>query len=108
MESVPVGDFAVFDNFELITYQQGNAAPLENVRAVRRPLTQSQQRNVERYIQLEPGDVVWHVDIAGFHDNGTYPAPGDLVTTADQQEFNVIFAEEHAFNTIVAVIGRLV
>jgi len=106
MQSVPEGDIAVFDNFEFITYTQGSANPMESVRAIRRPLTQSQQRNVERYIQLEPGDIIWHVDLAGFHDAGVYPAVGDIVTTYDQQDYNVIFAEEQAFNTNVAIIGR--
>ena len=106
MGTVPEGDFVIFDNFELMSYQQGNGDPLENVKAVRRPLTQSQQRNVERYIQLEPGDVIWHVDITGFHESGVYPAAGDFIITSDQQEYNVIFAEEHAFNTNVAVVGR--
>jgi hypothetical protein len=54
-------DFSIFDGQETVTYNAGGTT-IENVPALRRPLTQSRQRNVERYIELEATDVVFHLD----------------------------------------------
>ena len=49
----PTTDFSIFDGQELVTYDPvGRSRSSANIPAVRRPLTQSRQRNVERYIEL--------------------------------------------------------
>jgi hypothetical protein len=58
----PTTDFSIFDAQELVDYEPLTGGPVSNVRAVRRPLTQSRQRNVERYIELQATDVVFHLD----------------------------------------------
>ena len=58
----PTTDFSIFDGQELVSYTPVSDPAVENVPALRRPLTQSGQRNVERYVELEFSDVVFHLD----------------------------------------------
>ena len=58
----PTPDFSIFDWQELVTYAPVSDDLVENVPALRRPLTQSGMRNVERYVELLATDVVFHLD----------------------------------------------
>ena len=59
----PTTDFSIFDGQELVTYTPvSDDAGRESCRPLRRPLTQSAQRNVERYVELQATDVVFHLD----------------------------------------------
>ena len=44
----PTTEFSIFDGQQLVTYTPASAPPVTNVAAVRRPLTQSRQRNAGR------------------------------------------------------------
>jgi hypothetical protein len=102
----PTTDFEIFDGRELVTYDPASTAAVANVPAVRRPLTQSRQRNVERYIVLEATDVVFHLDGAPLA--GVVLAAGDVITDAGSQDFQVLFVERQTFENTVAVVCRAV
>jgi hypothetical protein len=100
----PTTDFAIFDAQELVTYEPLAGGSISNVRAVRRPLTQSRQRNIERYIELQPTDVVFHLD------NGPLAATslmaGDSLTDAAAITYMVLFVERQSLKSTVAVVCR--
>ena len=100
----PTTDFSIFDGQELVTYDPASGAAIANVLAVRRPLTQSRQRNVERYIVLEATDVVFHLDAAPLV--GAELAAGDAITDAGSQNYQVLFVERQTLNNTVAVVCR--
>jgi hypothetical protein len=101
----PTTDFMIFDGRELVTYDPAGAAPaIANVAAVRRPLTQSRMRNVERYIVLQATDVVFHLD--GSPLASAALAAGDTITDAGSQTYQVLFVERQALENTVAVVCR--
>ena len=74
----PTTDFSIFDGRELVSYAPASDDPVENVPALRRPLTQSGMRNVERYVALLQTDVVFHLD--GTSLAAKTLAAGDTIT----------------------------
>jgi hypothetical protein len=102
--STPTTDFSVFDGQELVNYTPATGPPVEDVPAVRRPLTQSRQRNVERYVTLEATDVVFHLDAAPLA--GTTLAAGDTITDANARTYNVVFVERQVLQNSVALVCR--
>lgn len=100
----PTTDFSIFDGQELLTYGSAGGSPVVDVPAVRRPLTQSRGRNVERYITLEATDVVFHLD--GTPLAGTLLAVGDTVTDASSHSYVVLFIERQSLDTTVVVVCR--
>lgn len=101
---LPTNEFSIFDNQELVTYTPSGGSPVNAIRAVRRPLTQSRQRNVERYVELEPTDVVFHLDAAPLASAAL--AVGDTLTDSGGVAHEVMFVERQTLNMAVAVIGR--
>ena len=102
--SSPTFDFSVFDHQELVTYAPLVGAAVNNVPAVRRPLTQSRQRNVERYVDLLVSDVIFHLE--GALLTGTTLATGDTITDVGSHNYQVVFAERQTMNSVVVAIGR--
>jgi hypothetical protein len=100
----PTIDFSIFDGGELIDYEPTSGSPVSNVSALRRPLTQSRQRNVERYVELLPTDVVFHLDAAPLAS--TVLMTGDTLTDGDSVTYHVQFVERQTLNNTVAVVGR--
>lgn len=97
-------EFSIFDGQELISYVPDGDPPVSNVAAVRRPLTQSRQRNVERYVELQVTDVVFHLD--GAQLIATTLMAGDTLTDANSTTYLVLFVERQTLNNTVAVICR--
>lgn len=100
----PTTDFSIFDWQELVSYAPVTDDLVENVPALRRPLTQTGMRNVERYIDLNVTDVVFHLD-------GTNIAPkilgvGDIITDAHGLTYQVLVYERQTLNNTVAVVCR--
>jgi hypothetical protein len=100
----PTTDFSIFDWQELVSYAPVSDDLVENVPALRRPLLQSAMRNVERYVDLFPTDVVFHLD-------GTNVAPkilgvGDVITDAGSVTYLVLVYERQTLNNTVAVVCR--
>ena len=101
---MPSVDFSVFDGQELVTYAPLTGPEVENVPALRRPLTQSRQRNVERYVELEVTDVVFHLDAVSLAS--AVLAVGDSFVDANALTYNVVFFERQSLNKTIAVVGR--
>lgn len=100
----PTTDFSIFDGQELIVYEPISDPPVTNVPAVRRPLTQSRQRNVERFVELQATDVVFHLD--GTSLVNTQLVAGDELTDANGVTYLVLFVERQSFNNAAAVVCR--
>jgi hypothetical protein len=100
----PTTDFTIFDDQELVVYTPIGDAPVANVPALRRPLTKSSQRNVERYVELHATDVVFHLD--GTSLAGTSLAADDALTDSGSQQYQVLFVERQSWNNIVVVVCR--
>jgi len=100
----PTTDFSIFDGLELVTYEPVSDAAVANVPAVRRPLTQSRQRNVERYVELFPTDVVFHLD--GTDLASTHLMAGDTLSDAQSVTHQVLFVERQTLNNTVVVVCR--
>lgn len=100
----PTTDFSVFDGQELLTYIPITGAVVENLPAVRRPLTQSRQRNVERYVELLVTDVVFHLAAAPL-ESATL-AVGDTLMDVNGVSHQVMFFERQTLSNTVAAIGR--
>jgi hypothetical protein len=100
----PTTDFSIFDWQELVSYAPVSGDVVENVRALRRPLTQSGMRNVERYVDLYPTDVVFHLDGTTF--SSTILGTGDQITDAHGITYNVLVYERQTLNNTVAVVCR--
>jgi uncharacterized protein YgbK (DUF1537 family) len=101
----PTTDFSIFDAQETVTYLFVNGDPaLENVPAVRRPLTQSGMRNVERYVELQATDVVFHLDATSFSSSTVLV--GDLITDVHAVTYNVLFVERQTLTNTLAVVCR--
>jgi hypothetical protein len=101
----PTTDFSIFDGIELVTYDPVTGSTVNNIRGVRRPLTQSRQRKVERYIELEPTDVVFHLD--GGPLAFTQLVAGDVVTDAESVTYSVLFVERQTLDNSVVTVCRL-
>lgn len=104
--SSPTFEFSVFDNQEFVTYAPAAGAAMSNVPAVRRPLTQSRQRNVERYVDLQVSDVIFHLEGAALAASTL--AIGDVITDANGHGYGVVFVERQTLGSVVVAIGRVV
>ncbi len=100
----PTIEFSVFDNQELVTYVPVTGPAVSDVPALRRPLTQSRQRNVERYADLHVTDVVFHLD--GTTLAGATLATSDTIIDADSHNYGVVFVERQSLGSVVVAIGR--
>jgi hypothetical protein len=100
----PTTDFSIFDGQELVTYEPVSGSPISDVPAVRRPLTQSRQRNVERYIELFANDVVFHLE--GTILGSVNLASGDAVTDSNAVTHAVLFVERQTLDKTVVVVCR--
>jgi hypothetical protein len=100
----PTTDFSIFDGQEQVTYEPASDPVVDNVPAVRRPLTQSRQRNVERYVELQATDVIFHLDATLL--TATNLVAGDSITDANGVSHDVLFVERQAFNNVVVAVCR--
>ena len=100
----PTTDFSIFDGQELVTYEPAGGLAVANIAAVRRPLTQSRQRNVERYVELMVTDLVFHLDAAPLASEEL--AAGDTLTDAGGATHTVLFVERQTLSNTVAVVVR--
>jgi len=100
----PTTDFSIFDGQELVSYEPISDPPVSNVPAIRRPLTQSRQRNVERYVELFATDVVFHLDGAPLA--ATALMAGDSISDAGSTTYLVVFVERQTLNNTVAAVCR--
>lgn len=101
----PTTDFSIFDWQELVSYAPVTDDLVENVPALRRPLTQSSMRNVERYVELVPAtDVVFHLD--GTNLASKILTVGDNITDAHSRNYQVLFYERQVLNNSIVVVGR--
>ena len=100
----PTTDFSIFDGQQLVTYEPAGGTIVEDIPAIRRPLTQSRQRNVERYIELLPTDAVFHLEAAPLANSAL--AAGDTLTDGEGVVHEVLFVERQTLNNTVAVVCR--
>jgi hypothetical protein len=100
----PTTDFSIFDGQELVIYEPAGGMIVSDIPAVRRPLTQSRQRNVERYIELQPTDAVFHLDAEPL-DNSAMAA-GDTLTDGSGLVHDVLFVERQTLKNTIAVVCR--
>jgi len=102
----PTTDFTIFDARELINWEGFLVGdePIENVPALRRPLTQSRQRNIERYIELMATDVVFHVDATSLE--GRRPSAGDAISDSGGTHYNVLFCERQTIGNTYVLVAR--
>jgi hypothetical protein len=101
---IPTTNFSIFDGQELVSYEPISGSAVNNVSAVRRPLTQSRLRNVETYVALEPTDFVYHLD--GPPLSNTALMAGDSITDASSQTHQVLFVERQTFENTIAAVCR--
>jgi hypothetical protein len=102
--TAPTADFSIFDGQELVVYEPVSDPPVSSVRALRRPLTQSRQRNVERYTELQATDVVFHLENTALAS--TTISAGDTITDANTVSYLVVFVERQTLKNTVAVVAR--
>ena len=100
----PTTDFSIFDAQELVTYDPLSGAAINNVPAVRRPLTQSRMRNIQDFVTLQATDFVFHLD--GGPLASAALAGGDSITDAASQTHQVLFVERQTLNNTVAAVCR--
>ncbi len=100
----PAADFTIFDGQELVVYTPSGGTPIENVPALRRPLTKSSQRNVESFVELHATDVVFHLD--GTSLAGALLAAGDTLIDSTSQHYQVVFIERQSWNEIAVAVCR--
>jgi hypothetical protein len=100
----PTTDFSIFDGQELVTYDPLSGSTINNVPAVRRPLTQSRMRNVESFVNLAATDFVFHLDGAPLAN--TTLAAGDTIIDANSVSYQVLFVERQSLKNTVAVVCR--
>ena len=100
----PTTDFSIFDGQELVSYEPVSDPPVDNVPGVRRPLTQSRQRNVERYVELQATDFVFHLDAGPLA--ATHVMAGDTITDAQSQTHLVVFVERQTLDNTIAAVCR--
>jgi hypothetical protein len=100
----PTTDFSIFDWQELVSYAPVSDDPVENVPALRRPLTQSGMRNVERFVDLYQTDVVFHLE--GTNLASKTLLGGDAITDSHGVTYQVLFLERQMLNNTIAVVCR--
>jgi hypothetical protein len=100
----PTTEFSIFDGQELVSYEPAGESAVNGIAAVRRPLTQSRQRNVERYIELQATDVVFHLKAEPLVSSTL--AAGDTLTDAQSVIYAVLFVEQQTLENTVAVVCR--
>jgi hypothetical protein len=100
----PTTDFSIFDGQELVSYEPVGGGAVDNVRAIRRPLTQSGMRNVETYVTLQATDFVFHLEAAPLA--GTSLMAGDSISDAQSQSHLVLFIERQMLQNTVAAVCR--
>jgi hypothetical protein len=100
----PTTDFSIFDWQELVSYVPVTDEPLENLPALRRPLTQSGMWNVERYIELNSKDVFFFFD--GTNLASKILSVGDAIADSQGVMYQVLIYERQTLNNIVAVVCR--
>jgi hypothetical protein len=100
----PATDFTIFDDQELVVYTPTSDTPIANVPALRRPLTKSSQRNVERYVELQATDIVFHLNAVSL--TGKVLASGDTLADSASQQYQILFVERQSWNNIVVVVCR--
>jgi hypothetical protein len=100
----PTTDFSIFDSREIVSYAPVSDDLVENVPALRRPLTQSGMRNVERYVDLLPTDLVFHLD--GTNLASKVLLGGDIITDIHGLTYQVLFCERQTLNNTIAVVCR--
>jgi hypothetical protein len=103
---IPTTDFSIFDAIELVTYTPAVGSSVPNIRAVRRPLTQSAERNIQRFVQLQAADVVFHLEAAPLALTALSSTAGDVVTDANGNSFGLLFFEHQTLNNTVLVVCR--
>jgi hypothetical protein len=101
---MPALDFSIFDGQELVTYTPLVGSSVDDVAVLRRPLTQSRQRNVERYIELQVDDVVFHFDASVLA--AVTLSLGDSFIDRNNVAYTVVFFERQALDRTIAVVGR--
>src|SRR5207245_2120840 len=102
----PTTDFSIFDGIEQLTYASAFSPPVSNLPAVRRPLTQSAQRNIQRFVTLAATDVVFHVDAAPLASTAMSAAAGDTVSDANGISYSVLFLEHQTLNNTIVLVCR--
>src|ERR1700760_3347011 len=100
----PATDFTVFDSQELVEYTPSGGTVIENVPALRRPLTKSAQRNVESFVELHATDVVFHLDAATL--GAATLAATDTVVDAAGKHYQVLFVERQSWNSVAVAVCR--
>jgi len=100
----PSFEFSVFDGQELVTYLPTSAPAVADIAAVRRPLSRSTQRNVERYVELQATDVIFYLEAAALA--GVALAASDSMTDADGATYSVLFVERQTLESTIAVVCR--
>jgi hypothetical protein len=100
----PTTDFSIFDGQELVTYTPVSDDAIDNLPALRRPLTQSAQRNVERYVELQATDVIFHLESTLLVSK--HLEVGDVITDASSITYQVLFFELQTLHNIVVVLAR--
>lgn len=101
---MPTFDFSIFDGQELVTYLPASAPAVADVAAVRRPLSRSTQRNVERYVELHATDVIFYLEAVALA--GIALAASDSLTDADGATYSVLFIERQTLESTIAVVCR--
>jgi hypothetical protein len=100
----PTTDFSIFDWQELVSYAPVSDDLVADLPALRRPLTQSAMRNVERYVELFSTDVVFHLD--GTNLVSKILGPGDAITDSLGVTYLVLVYERQTLNNTVVVVCR--
>jgi hypothetical protein len=100
----PTTDFSIFDWQELVSYAPVTDELVESVPALRRPLTQSAMRNVERYVDLFSTDVVFHLD--GTNLVSKILGLGDVITDSHAVTYQVLIYERQTLNNTLVVVCR--
>jgi hypothetical protein len=100
----PTTDFSIFDGQELVTYDPATGSTVNNVPAVRRPLTQSRGRTIDGFVMLQATDVVFHLDATPLA--GTVLSAGDTITDVDNNDYDVLFIERQTLNNSALAVCR--
>jgi hypothetical protein len=100
----PTTDFSIFDVQELVTYDPATGSTVNNVPAVRRPLTQSRGRTIDGFVMLQATDVVFHLDATPLI--ATTLAAGDTITDAGSNDYDVLFIERQSLGYTALAVCR--
>ena len=100
----PTTDFSIFDSQELVTYDPATGSAIANVKAVRRPLTQSRMLAVAILTVVVLMVFVYHMDAALL--SGITLSAGDTITDSASKTHQVLFVERQTLNNTVAAVCR--